>query len=515
MTADLTKEEPGAARIEGRAQALRPSVPLYRHMLYGANLPNSLDFLALAHIHYMCEDGRSFSVDDLVEALRGEGICAANGKGLIGSKAVYQSVARLRDVGFLHRAQENGGNFGKVSYTFYEFPSLNPHWTSREGSNRGWSEPVGLSGEAAPSLPVGNRISAGQTASPDRASADRASADRRSGSVDVSAGQTASPDRRSGTAAPPTPPHREEEDSSSRKSSSITAAAADAQATDAAAVTAAVEFLSELPGRWACGRKTAAELGSLLAESVTAQGWELGSDLVQQLTRRSQARRSAQAVLRERIEDLPRYRAARKALEQERAKTAQLGGEQQLSLPEVQRPGSGAAAASGVTAELVERAREFLLTLTGPWALGTESAARLAPLLAGKALERGWEFDQVLLEQLMSNPGGVNNHELVLERNRIGCLPFRRKTAPGRQQRDGRNARQEAVDACTVCDAYGQYEIDGRAALCKHDGTPAPAATQDPRAGSVCDPGPVRMPEPAGEANRLESVLAAMRQPVI
>ncbi|MFJ1774986.1 hypothetical protein ACIOFQ_32875 [[Kitasatospora] papulosa] len=454
MTADLTKEEPGSARIEGRAQALRPSVPLYRHMLYGANLPNPLDFLALAHIHYMCEDGRSFSVDDLVEALRGEGICAANGKGLIGSKAVYQSVARLRDVGFLHRAQENGGNFGKVSYTFYEFPSLNPHWAPPEGSDRGRSEPVGLSGEAASALPISNLVFAGHTASPDRASADRASADRRNGKVDVFAGETASPDRRSGNAAPPTPPLREEEDSSSRKSS-ITTVPAGAQATDSAAVTAAAEFLAELPGRWACGRKTAVELAPLLAEAVQAQGWELGTDLVQQLTRRSQARRRAQSVLQERIEDLPRYRAARKALEQERARSAagHVPG-QQLALEGARHDRSDAAPQMpDVTPEQAEQAQTFLLTLTGPWALGPEVAARLAPLLAVKAAERGWAFDERLRKQLMSNPGGGQNYEWLLENRRIATLPDRTRNA-ARTGQDG------------MCPKHPQYRAGSRCIPC-------------------------------------------------
>ncbi|MFF9690993.1 hypothetical protein [Streptomyces sp. NPDC014623] len=439
----------------------------------------------------------------------------------MGEKRLREVMKRLKAAGHVQHLREYNPSTKRPEWQFRVFrnPANNAAYARHGGDTFPQVRPIGRKpadrGSEVASDPAETGVCAGQA---DRAvfggSAPirRNSADRAEG---VPAGQTDRAEFGGSGVAPPTPPRREEEDSSSRKSSSTTFVAAGAQATDAAAVTAAVEFLAELPGRWACGRKTAAELGPLLAESVTAQGWELGSDLVQQLTRRSQARRSAQAVLRERIEDLPRYRAARTALEQERTRAARLDGEQQLSLPEVQQPGPGAAEpAPGVTPELVERAREFLLTLTGPWALGTESAARLAPLLAGRVIERGWEFDQVLLAQLMSNPGGANNHELVLERNRIGCLPFRRKTAPG-QQRDGRNARQEAIDACTVCDAYGQYEINGRAALCKHDKRPAPAVPQDPPAEAACDPGPVRMPDPAGETNRLESLLAAMRQPAV
>ncbi|MEU1128010.1 hypothetical protein ABZ371_31615, partial [Streptomyces sp. NPDC005899] len=310
------------------------------------------------------------------------------------------------------------------------------------------------------------------------------------------------------------------EDSSSRKSSTTTVPV-DAQETDVTAVTAAVEFLAELPGRWACGRKTAAELGPLLAEAARAQGWELGADLVQQLTRRSQARRGAQSVLRERIEDLPRYRAARRALEQERERsaTARVPG-QQLALkdqPDAQRT---APLPEGVSPEQVEEARAFLLTLTGPWALAPETAARLAPSLAAKSLERGWEFDEKLRQQLMSNPGGVVNYQLVLERQRIACLPPRRNT-PGRTGLSSAAARQKLIDACSACDAYGQTERNGMLVTCKHDRAPAatperPALPQDPETPAP-DTAPETAPapehQPTVERPSLVELLRSMQQP--
>lgn len=265
-------DEHGSARIEGRAQALRPSVPLYRHMLYGSGLPQPLDFLVLAHIHYMCEDGKTFCVDDLVDALRNEGVLSANGKGLIGSKAVYQSVARLREAGFLHRAQANGGNFGKVSYTFYEFPSLNPHWTLPS-----LPDPVGLSGEAE----EGNDISAGQTASPDKARADKARADRLHGNRHVSAGQTASPDRLRGRSSPPHPPEEVGTTSPSpHKPATVSRRnrqAAPEVAPEAAAAAAA--FLRNLPGKWAAGLQRAESLAPWLVRNAELTGWELDMSL--------------------------------------------------------------------------------------------------------------------------------------------------------------------------------------------------------------------------------------------
>ncbi|MET7563730.1 hypothetical protein ABZS95_26550 [Streptomyces sp. NPDC005479] len=253
--------------------------------------------------------------------------------------------------------------------------------------------------------------------------------------------------------APPTPPYREEEDSSSLKPSSITPGAS------ATAVAAAAEFLAELPGRWACGRKSVTELAPLLAEAIQEQGWPLGADLMNELTRRSQARRSTASVLRDRIQDLPRYQAVRKSLPRERSAVGQVPG-QPHALPRGEHDQLAVdAPPEGVSAERVEEARVFLSGLTGPWALSPESAARLAPLLAVKSLERGWEFDSRLQNQLMSNPNGVNNYELILETHRIGRLPARDKAtgaarrAAERRPAEGMCERHPAfrADDCSPC----------------------------------------------------------------
>ncbi|TXR91746.1 hypothetical protein EAO73_35775 [Streptomyces sp. col6] len=307
-------------------------------------------------------------------------------------------------------------------------------------------------------------------------------------------------------------------------SSSTTAVAAGAPATDAAAVAAAAEFLAELPGRWACGRRTAAEFAPLLAEAVQAQGWELGTDLVQHLTRRPPARRSITTVLRDRIDDLPRYRAARRALEQDRARSAGQVPGQQLAL-EDQPGGQGAAPLpQGVSPERVEEARVLLLTLTGPWVLAPETAARLAPKLAAKTLERGWEFDEKLRQQLMSNPGGITNNQLVLERQRIECLPQRRSTPGG--SGTSASARKKRIDACGVCDAYGQTERNGMLVTCKHDQAPAPAVTPEQPAPPQAPQTPApdmapeapavpEQPHQAVERPSLVELLRSMQQPAI
>ncbi|MFD4392593.1 hypothetical protein [Streptomyces sp. NPDC058495] len=290
-------------------------------MLYGSGLSHQLDFLVLNHIHYMCEDGKTFSVDELVAVLRREGIRSANGKGLIGSKAVYESVARLRAGGWLHRAQENGGNFGSVEYTFYEFPATNPYWTPPETSDSDGNDPVPLSGEAGTTLLASNSIPAGQTASPDKARADKARADRRSGRQDISAGQTASPDRRSGRPSPPHPPEEVTTSSSPNPltgttgHTSVPSQREEGEGAGCAEedLRAAAEVLELLPDPWTQGRPNARRLAPKLLRVMGEQGWpsihtvDKGL-LTQQLTKNPVRITNPYRLLeRDRIPNLPRY----------------------------------------------------------------------------------------------------------------------------------------------------------------------------------------------------------------
>ncbi len=339
------------------------------------------------------------------------------------------------------------------------------------------------------------RVSPGQSRNAENPQSGPGSRKTRDLETRVSPGQSRNAENPRFASPPPTPPSWEEEDySSSPKPSSITAVPADAPA---AAVAAAAEFLAELPGRWACGRKSAAELAPFLAEAVVAQGWALGEALVQQLTsRRIPSRKMPSQVLAEQIEDLPRYQAAaRKAPAaahrpgRERPAPGRIPG-QQLPLEDGEHTRAADTAAAAVPVEQLGQARELLLTLTGPWALSPQSADRLAPVLAATAMERGWAFDDRLRTELMKNPGGVHNYELILETHRIGRLPDRTSTAPDHSRRTETSSRQKAIDACTQCDAYGQIEGRGGAAvLCKHGATSAPAqqAPPAPAAPSVTD----------------------------
>ncbi|MEU3978232.1 hypothetical protein [Streptomyces bacillaris] len=337
-------------------------------------------------------------------------------------------------------------------------------------------------------------------------------------SDNVSAGQSRNRVFPGSAAAPPTPPYREEEDSSSLKSSSVTGVPAGAPAPDAAAVTAAVEFLAELPGKWACGRKSARELGPLLAEAVAEQGWELGADLAQWLTRRVLGRRSALSAVRERIEDLPRYHRARTSLEAERARAARAGaGQPQMPgapetpgaprVPETGQPpaapAGGSGSPAGVSAERVEAARQLLLSLTAPWTPDPQTAVRLAPVLAAVTAERGWDLGEALRQQLMSNPGGGQNYAWLLEHKRIAQLP------------DRSAARKPKQTPAGMCEQHpwnqlGDCHACTMRAAARRKAAEADAAAADGVEGAADDEAGQVLPE---QGRSLSELFAAMRQP--
>ncbi|MEV2264538.1 hypothetical protein AB0J13_38550 [Streptomyces anulatus] len=361
-------------------------------------------------------------------------------------------MKRLGKAGHVLRERDGyDAETGRPRWAFavYRNPGNNPeHAASRAGSSvqvrpTRWNptEGVSLGGSDA----LDSNVYAGQAdtlesnaSEPDTLVSDALDSN-------VYAGQADTLESNGTLAAPPTPPYREEEDSSSLKSSSVTGVPTGAQTTDAAAVAAAAEFLAELPGKWARGRKSAGELAPLLAEAVAAQGWELGSDLVQLLTRQVAGRRSALSALRDRIEDLPRYHRARKSLEAERVRAARAEAGQQ-PVPEAPVPGHAsvdgqvptgpageAVLPAGVSAERVEEARQLLLSLSAPWTPDSQTAVRLAPLLAAVTAERGWDLGEVLRQQLMSNPGGGQNYTWLLEHKRIATLPDRSAARKPRQ----------------------------------------------------------------------------------
>ncbi|MEV6533648.1 hypothetical protein AB0M86_29320 [Streptomyces sp. NPDC051639] len=402
----------------------------------------------------------------------------------MGDSRLRGVMDRLKKAGHVRRDRDGydpATGRPKWAFAVYRNPANNPDHASGDTAAASQARPIRWISTDRPRAPrsdaLDSNVYAGQ--SDPLESNGSASNALVSDALDsnVYAGQSDPLESTASAVFPPTPPlSREEEDSSSLGPST---AAGGVAGLDEAAVTAAREFLALLPGRWACGRKTASLLAPLLAEAVAVQGWALGPALVAQLTRRARSKNAeVAAVLGERIEDLPLYRATRAPVPGEQRDQARGPGALQLpfdgpaaaqqapagaSTPAPQQPGL-----PDVPVEQVARARALLGSLSAPWAIGPGEADRLAPLLAATAAERGWEFGEELRQQLMSNPGGGSNYLWLLEHKRIQALPVRRKAAA----RNGISPRQAAIAACSRCDAYGQYEIGSRIALCSHDAHP-------------------------------------------
>jgi hypothetical protein len=72
------------------------------------------------------------------------------------------------------------------------------------------------------------------------------------------------------------------------------------------ALTAAVDFLMNLPAPWSLGRVSAKGMAPLLIDAITEQGWRLDNDLVAKLTENAAGVHRPMSVLRIRISDLPK-----------------------------------------------------------------------------------------------------------------------------------------------------------------------------------------------------------------
>ncbi|MFJ2000299.1 hypothetical protein [Streptomyces chartreusis] len=72
------------------------------------------------------------------------------------------------------------------------------------------------------------------------------------------------------------------------------------------ALTAAVDFLRNLPAPWAIGRVTATAMAPQLLDAITEQGWHLDEQLTAKLTENPDGIKRHSSVLRLRINDLPK-----------------------------------------------------------------------------------------------------------------------------------------------------------------------------------------------------------------
>jgi hypothetical protein len=429
----------------------------------------------------------------------------------MGDSRLRGVMARLKKAGNVRRGRDGydpATGRPKWAFAVYRNPANNPDHVSHDTHTAPQVSPIRWIPTDRAQTPrsdaLESNVYAGQSDPLKSNGSDSDALDSDALESNVYAGQSDPLKSNGSTVSPPTPPLlREEEEDSSSSLDPSTAAGAVAEL-DQAAVTAAREFLTLLPGRWACGRKTAARLAPLLVEAVAAQGWVLGPALVAQLTRRARGKSAeAAVVLAERIEDLPLYQATRATVPGEQRDQARTPAAAQLPFdgPAAGLAAPGDATTSGpeqpapvvVPAEQVAQARKLLLSLTAPWHIGPGDAERLAPLLAVVVAERGWSFDEELRQQLMSNPGGGSNYPWLLEHKRIKALPVRRKAPRVRRETPGMCARHPwyREGDCSACMKAAQDAARAVAAgqsAAAPDQDPAPAApdqdgTADIRSG--------------------------------
>ena len=72
------------------------------------------------------------------------------------------------------------------------------------------------------------------------------------------------------------------------------------------ALTAAGDFLENLPAPWTVGPRTAAAMASDLLDMTRRQGWDLDTELISKLTEKPEGIRNHSQILRIRIGDLPK-----------------------------------------------------------------------------------------------------------------------------------------------------------------------------------------------------------------
>lgn len=296
----------------------RPPVAVHPHMVFGAGLTDPLDYVVLLHCSFMADAGRPFTVAELVTSLRAEGIVSSNGR-LVGRDAVYGAFRRLARAGFLRRFQSNEkGRFGAVRYELFRHPEYNPDWSP--GATNPQVGPLTASPDAV--RPAETGITAGRTAYGIAGHGDAGHGDAGHGEAAVAAGRTGYGIAGHGDAVPPVPPLGGGTTSPYPRRAPSPAGTATGKERDARSrgsdgapppdLAAVAEFLRGLPGDVALNVKQRRKLAPLLLETVEADGWALGEDLLRALSvsRDSSPVINRLAVMRHRVENLPPPRAA-------------------------------------------------------------------------------------------------------------------------------------------------------------------------------------------------------------
>ncbi|MFB7675257.1 hypothetical protein ACFC26_27985 [Kitasatospora purpeofusca] len=303
------------------------SVTVYRPMVFGPQAPvHTLDLMVLVHLLFAVRDNHKLAPLTLWRELQEAGVRSAkNANELVGKNAVYESIARLIALGYVRRVElpneKHPGRRGPIAYQVFEDPSQNPvQQASATTAEAESSQVTMLPGmpEAGFGLSGHSDVPAGQNASRNAGAVVPGSGVPGSWKRDVPPGQNASrvpgsiglPLHTSGGGkTPPTPhvPPVPSVPSEPRTGRGRVRSANQNHGFSPEAISAAQDFLAELPTPFACGIVDQRKHAPLLLETIERQGWELGPELARALTSKpATGLNSPTRALKARFGELPR-----------------------------------------------------------------------------------------------------------------------------------------------------------------------------------------------------------------
>ncbi|WP_327267118.1 hypothetical protein OG444_40005 (plasmid) [Streptomyces sp. NBC_01232] len=298
--------------VRGAAPVL--AVTVHRHMVFGPGaLKNPVDFTVMVHLLFAITEGSQVTAAALLAMLREQGVQSPGDTvRLIGRDAVYASIARLVELGFIRRVELANEKFpgrrGRIVYEVYEQPLYNPDMATVPQF------------AMFPGQPEAGGISAGQNVSGSAGSWSPASGSAGNIQNGHSAGQNTSGSAAHWNHVPPTPPRGvvtplPPTPSGTVPDEVVTAVTGEGgqpsgQKTNPERIAAAVELLSLLDGPLTLNTKQRQELAPYLLEQADLEGWPLTTALLAELGKDLPSMiKAPKGFLRKRLDDLKPHRA--------------------------------------------------------------------------------------------------------------------------------------------------------------------------------------------------------------